>query len=229
MSKKTLNNIFIIIAAMSLSFAGCATTTTALSGTAAGTGSYDGRESGRHWIRPQELTYEIGEPLQYNTTINLRETGLQETVVFGYPQPGRRANPYVSKALAEAVAHHGIDGFFLTTYSIERTTDQATINTAEVTVVGRPLKLVSLGEVSAERADQERFVTIVEEVIDEHGNTRTRSRTFPRDMSSDAIAEQMFGSPSEPVEQQGSPDGARSALIGGGSILGLVLLLLILL
>lgn len=141
--------------------------------------SYDSQESGTHWIRPQELTYRPLEIVDYETEISLsRHYYIQEAVIFGYPQPGEEASPFITRAISEAIIKHKADGFLLSTYSIEYIDDNT--DTALVLIHGRPLELVNLGEVEIDRADQERFITrIVVEENPDKGTTTTTKTTTP--------------------------------------------------
>ena len=82
-------------------------------------GMYDAEEAGRHWVRPREITYEMGEAFDYVFEINVKDNEIGEAVVFGYPQPGKQANKYVSLAAAKAVAATEADGIYITNYTVD--------------------------------------------------------------------------------------------------------------
>ncbi len=146
------------------------------SGTAGAVASFEAAESGRNWVRPREVTYEIGAIQSFTEQIDLETNQLRETRVFGYPQPGQAANPYVSVAAAHAVAELQADGIFITNYTVVR---DSRGQAASVTLQGRPLTLVDLGVVDPERADRERFVVTITEDA-ETGKITTE--TLPVDM-----------------------------------------------
>ena len=180
----------VLAAGMLVLTMGCSTTASETQLYAGATGyqaTYDGTEPGRHWIRPHEFTYEPSDLVTYETLVSLTDSAVREAVMFGYPEPGKQANPFVVLAVAKAVSEHQADGFILNSYTIDRNTKIDTdrtraSDTAMVTVQGRFMKLASLGEVSIERADLERFITktVVEENIEE-GITTTTTVTTPID------------------------------------------------
>jgi hypothetical protein len=138
---------------------GCATTTIKNSGTMGGIGSYEAEESGRHWTRPREISYEMGEKLEYSMKIDLSEGLVGEALVFGYPQPGQQANRYVSLAAAQAVAKAKVDGIYITNYTVDEDEAKGIVT---VQLQGRSLVMRDLGLVDAERADRDRFTVVVE-------------------------------------------------------------------
>lgn len=146
------------------------------SGTAGALASFEAEEAGRNWVRPREVTYEIGEVQSFTEEIDVDSNQLRETRVFGYPQPGQAANPYVALTAARAVAELQADGILITNYTVTRDSGGGT---ASVTVQGRPLTLLDLGVVDGERADRERFVVTVTE-DPETGEIVTQTR--PVDM-----------------------------------------------
>lgn len=183
-NQKAINGIAVLIVMMiSLAASSCATQfpseTNLYSGVSSAQASYNSSEAGRHWVRPQEITYRPLDIVDYTIEVYLSEISIQEAVIFGYPQTGQAASPYVIQAISEAIIESGADGFLLSTYTIE-SVDSSGKNTAKVSIHGRPLKLVSLGEVKQERADQERFVTsIVVEEDSERGIIKTTTTTTP--------------------------------------------------
>lgn len=149
------------------------------SGVSSAQASYNPSEAGRHWVRPQEITYRPLDIVDYTIEVYLSDISIQEAVIFGYPQAGQAASPYVIQAISEAIIESGADGFLLSTYTIESVGSNGK-DTAIVSIHGRPLKLVNLGEVKQERADQERFVTrIVVEEDRERGIIKTTTTTTP--------------------------------------------------
>jgi len=152
------------------------------SGSAGAVASFEAEESGRNWVRPREITYEIGAVQSFSEEFDLEANQLRETRVFGYPQPGQAANPYVSLAAARAVAELEADGILITNYTV---THDSRGRTAAVTLQGRPLRLVDLGVVDPGRADRERFVVTVTE-DPETGEIVTETR--PVDMRTDLPA-----------------------------------------
>jgi hypothetical protein len=145
---------------------------------------YESNEAGTHWIRPQELTYRPQALVKYETKISLsRHHYIHEAVIFGYPNPGKEASPFVTRAISEAMIKYNADGFLLSTYNIEYIDDYN--DTAHVLIHGRPLELVNLGEVEIERADQERFITrVIVEENSEKGITTTTTTTAPAALQS---------------------------------------------
>ncbi|NCB03323.1 MAG: hypothetical protein EOM67_14390 [Spirochaetia bacterium] len=149
------------------------------SGVSSAESSYNGSETGRHWVRPQELTYKPLDIVDYETKVTISKDSIEEAVIFGYPPTGMKASPFVIQAISEAIIKSGADGFLLSTYKIKRIYNYAE-DSAVVTIHGRPLKLVNLGEVDQERADRERFITqIVLEEDSGKGITRTITTTTP--------------------------------------------------
>ena len=130
-------------------FSGCTTSiarTKLYDGVTSSQLSYNSSEVGTHWIRPQELTYKPLEIVNYETKISLsRNYYIQEAVIFGYPQPGKEASPFITRAISEAIIKFHADGFLISTYSIEYVDDYN--DTARVLIHGSPLELVNLGEV----------------------------------------------------------------------------------
>lgn len=159
--------LLLIVVILITVLSGCTTSiarTKLYTGVSSAQMSYTAVEAGTHWIRPQELTYEPREVVDFETQISLSSNNyIQEAVIFGYPQPGKAANPFITRAISEAIVKYRADGFLVTTYSIEHKDDYN--DSAHVSIHGRPLELVDLGEVAIDRADQERFITriVVEE------------------------------------------------------------------
>lgn len=168
---------------LSLLTSGCATQfpteTDLYSGVTSAQATYHSNEAGRHWVRPQEITYRPLDIVDYTIEVYLSEITIQEAVIFGYPLTGQVASPYVIQAISEAIIKSGADGFLLSTYTIKNA-ERNGKKIATVSLHGRPLKLVSLGEVKQERADQERFVTnVVVEEDSERGIIKTTTTTTP--------------------------------------------------
>lgn len=199
--RKRLRNVAVAIGLLgALMLLGCQTIHD--SGTAGAVASFEAEESGRNWVRPREVTYEIGAVQSFTEEIDVETDQLRETRVFGYPQPGQAANPYVSIAAARAVAALEADGILITNYSVRR---DSRGKTASVTLQGRPLTLVDLGAVDPERADRERFVVTVTEDPDTGEITR---ETRPVDMRTE------LPSPSV-LNTRGLSKGAKIAIDSG--------------
>jgi hypothetical protein len=159
---------FLVPTLITLLFAsGCATFQD--SGTMGSLGSYMSQDAGHHWVRPMEVTYQIGEIVEATVTIDSASPLSGETILLGYPQPGRAASPHVAFAAAKLVADAKADGIFITSYIIDRPMPDGKVL---VHLQGRLLKLTVLGQVDLDRADKERFTTVVEQ-DPETGLTRT--------------------------------------------------------
>lgn len=136
-------------------------------------------EIGRHWVRPQELTYKPLDIIDYETIITITDLKTQDAVIFGYPKLSEEAGPFVTRAISQAIIETGADGFLLSAFTIEQL-EHCNGNTAKVKIHGRPLQMVHLGEVDLERADKERFITTMKVVEDkEKGIIETTTTSTP--------------------------------------------------
>ena len=106
-------------------------------------------------IRPAEVTWAVGQRLDFETTIEGQEVASDLTLsnVFYGGASGSGALPGTVKlASAQAVAEAGSDGLLLTHYIVETENDMGQV-THTVRLFGRHLSLRDLGVVSAERMD----------------------------------------------------------------------------
>jgi len=176
--KKIILLVFSIVCLVSIM--GCVTNTSNGSMMAAGT--YSEEEAGHHWVRPQEVTYELGDIIEYSVTLNEKKYAITEAVAFGYPPVGEKANKYVSYAATKLISENRIDGIFITSYRIEQDKIEKAVT---VYLQGRSLTMNNLGIVAPERADQERFSVVIEEDAE---TGETKSYTIPVDMSADILS-----------------------------------------
>ncbi|MBN2874662.1 MAG: hypothetical protein JXM71_06165 [Spirochaetales bacterium] len=83
-------------------FMGCVTNTS--NGSMMAVGTYTEEEGGHHWVMPQEITYAVGDILEYSMTLDEEKYALTEAVAFGYPPVGEKANKYISYAATQLIA-----------------------------------------------------------------------------------------------------------------------------
>lgn len=132
-------------------------------------------ESLTTWSRPVEISFEIGEDVvgaaSYTVVLGVFKSGevpssaggvlSASTMLLGAITGKQSDDPEIGTAAHKAVRSVDADGLFVTSVEIEEDTFLWLYKKRTVTVRGKALTLVDLGQVSEERADNARYLRLL--------------------------------------------------------------------
>ena len=127
------------------------------------------------WSRPVEISFEFGEDVvgtaSYTVVLGIFKSGevptsvggllSASTMLLGAISGDQAKDPQIGTAAFKAVQSVDADGLFVTAVEIEEDTFLWLYKKRTITVRGKAMTLVDLGQVSEERADNARYLQLL--------------------------------------------------------------------
>ncbi len=127
------------------------------------------------WTRPVEITFEFGEDVvgsaSYTVVLGVFKSGevptsaggllSASTMLLGVITGAQAEDPQIATAAFKAVQSVGADGLFVTSVEIEENSFLWFYKSRTITVRGKAMTLVDLGQVSEDRADNARYLRLL--------------------------------------------------------------------
>lgn len=127
------------------------------------------------WSRPVEISFEFGDEVvgtaSYTVVLGIFKSGevptsaggllSASTMVLGAITGVQAEDPQIATAAAKAARSVDADGLFVTAVEVEEDTFLWLYRKRTITVRGKAMTLVDLGQVSEERADNARYLRLL--------------------------------------------------------------------
>lgn len=128
------------------------------------------------WARPVEITFELGDDIvgqaSYQVIFGIFRTGevpgsagsgllTASTMLLGSITGEQTKDPQINTAAYKAAESAGADGIYVTGVEIEEDTFLRIYKRREITVRGKALNIVNLGQVDEARADNARYIRML--------------------------------------------------------------------
>lgn len=128
------------------------------------------------WARPVEITFELGDDIvgqaSYQVIFGIFKTGevpasagggllSASTMLLGSITGKQAQDPQINTAAYKAARSAEADGIFVTGVEIQEDSFLQIYKRREITVRGKALNIVNLGQVDAARADNARYIRLL--------------------------------------------------------------------